>query len=107
MFDAIGTYLTGSYNNAAVRGPDGTPGRTTSALIITDPLFNPKRGNAAGPGSLREQRLHNCRVPHAQARRGRKGVGGVLHIEVLVVARASHAYARDGRDDAAVDGAPV
>ena len=59
VFDAIGTYLTGSYNNAAVRGPDGTPGRTTSALIITDPLFNPKRGNAAGPGSLREQRLHN------------------------------------------------
>ncbi len=59
IFDAIGTYLSGSYNNAAVRAPDGTPGRTTSALIITDPLFNPKRGNAAGPGSLREQRLHN------------------------------------------------
>ena len=59
IFDAIGTYLSGSYNNAAVRAPDGTPGRTTSALIMTDPLFNPKRGNAGGPGSLREQRLHN------------------------------------------------
>ncbi len=59
IFDAIGTYLTGSYNNAAVRAPDSTPGRTTSALIMTDPLFNPKRGNAAGPGSQREQRLHN------------------------------------------------
>lgn len=59
IFDAIGTYLTGSYNNAAVRAPDGTPGRTTSALIMTDPLFNPKRGNASGPGSQREQRLHN------------------------------------------------
>jgi len=54
IFDAIGTYLSGSYNNAAVRAPDGTPGRTTSALIMTDPLFNPKRGNAGGPGSLRE-----------------------------------------------------
>ena len=59
IFDAIGTYLTGTYNNAAVRAPDGTPGRTTSALIISDPAFNPKRGNAGGPGSLREQRLHN------------------------------------------------
>ncbi len=59
IFDAIGTYVTGSYNNAAVRAPDGTPGRTTSALIMTDPLFNPKRGNASGPGSQREQRLHN------------------------------------------------
>lgn len=59
IFDAIGTYLTGTYNNAAVRAPDGTPGRTTSALIVTDPAFNPKRGNAGGPGSLREQRLHN------------------------------------------------
>lgn len=62
IFDAIGTYLTGSYNNAAVRAPDGTPGRTISALIITDPAFNPKRGNAGGPGSLREQRLHNYTV---------------------------------------------
>lgn len=59
IFDAIGTFLTGSYNNAAVRAPDGTPGRTTSALIITDPAFNPKRGHAGGPGSLREQRLRN------------------------------------------------
>jgi hypothetical protein len=27
VFDAIGTYLTGTYNNNTVRAPDGTPGR--------------------------------------------------------------------------------
>ncbi len=59
IFDAIGTYLSGSYGNAAVRAPDGTPGRTGSALIINDPRVFPRAANAGGPGSLREQRLYN------------------------------------------------
>ncbi|MBI5767014.1 MAG: TonB-dependent receptor plug domain-containing protein [Verrucomicrobia bacterium] len=59
IFDAIGTYLTGSYGNAAVRAPDGTPGRTGSALIINDPQVFPRSANAGGPGSFREQRLYN------------------------------------------------
>jgi outer membrane receptor for ferric coprogen and ferric-rhodotorulic acid len=59
IFDAIGTYLTGSYNNAAVRGPDGTPGVTGSALVINDPELYPRWANAGGPGMRRTQDLYN------------------------------------------------
>jgi iron complex outermembrane recepter protein len=59
VFDAIGTYLTGSYNNAAVRAPDGTPGVTGSGLVINDPIIYPRWANAGGPGMFRRQSLHN------------------------------------------------
>ncbi len=59
LFDAIGTFLTGSYNNAAVRGPDGTRGVTASTLRIHDPKFYPLNGNATGPGMYRYQNLKN------------------------------------------------
>ena len=59
IFDAIGTYQTGSYNNSAVRAPDGTPGVTGSGLVINDPKFYPRWANAGGPGMAREQSLHN------------------------------------------------
>jgi len=58
-FDAIGTFLSGSYNNAAVRAPDGTPGRTGSGLVINDERLYPRWANANGAGAFREQRLHN------------------------------------------------
>jgi iron complex outermembrane receptor protein len=60
LFDAIGTFLSSSYNNAAVRGPDGTRGATIAgAFRINDPKFYPRNGNAVGPGMYREQTLHN------------------------------------------------
>ena len=59
VFDARGTFLTGSYNNAAVRAPDGTPGVTTSGLRINDPRIFPYRLNGAGPGMARDQDLRN------------------------------------------------
>ena len=59
MFDNIGAYLSGSYNNAAVRAPDGTPGVTASVLRINDPGFYPRDMNAAGPGMYRRQDLKN------------------------------------------------
>ncbi|MBL9186344.1 MAG: TonB-dependent receptor plug domain-containing protein [Opitutaceae bacterium] len=59
IFDAIGTYFTGSYNNAAVRAPDGTRGITSPTLRINDPKFYPRNGNAVGPGMFRDQTLHN------------------------------------------------
>lgn len=59
VFDAIGTYLTGSYNNPAVRHPDGTPGMAGSALRINDPSFYPTYSNSAGPGMFRDQTLQN------------------------------------------------
>jgi len=62
IFDAIGTYLSGSYNNAAVRAPDGTPGRTGSALVVNDPKLYPRWANAGGPGMYRRQNLHNYTV---------------------------------------------
>jgi outer membrane receptor for ferric coprogen and ferric-rhodotorulic acid len=62
LFDAIGTFLTGSYNTAAVRAPDGTPGVTGTALRINDPDFYPRNGNAAGPGMYRDQTLENYTV---------------------------------------------
>jgi iron complex outermembrane recepter protein len=59
VFDAIGTLLTGTYNNAGVRAPDGTPGQTAGPLRLNEPSFYPYRSNAAGPGMFREQRLNN------------------------------------------------
>jgi iron complex outermembrane recepter protein len=59
IFDAIGTFLTGTYNNSAVRAPDGTPGVTTSILRVRDPRLIPDNVNAAGSGMQREQALRN------------------------------------------------
>jgi iron complex outermembrane receptor protein len=59
IFDARGAYLTGSYANAAVRAPDGTPGVTASVLRVRDPRIYPDNPNAAGPGMYREQVLRN------------------------------------------------
>ena len=62
VFDAIGTYLTGTYNNAAVRAPDGTAGRTGGTLRISDPRIYPYFNNASGPGMNRTQSLSNYTV---------------------------------------------
>jgi hypothetical protein len=59
IFDAIGTYLTGSYNNSAVRAPDGAPGITASSLVLNDPSLYPRWANAGGPGMSRRQNLYN------------------------------------------------
>jgi iron complex outermembrane receptor protein len=62
IFDAIGVFLTGSYNSAAVRAPDGTPGITSGVFRIYDPKFYPLNGNAAGPGMNRDQDLRNYTI---------------------------------------------
>ena len=62
VFDNIGAFLSGSYNNSAVRAPDGTPGVTTSALKVRDPRIYPANVNAAGPGMHREQALRNFTI---------------------------------------------
>ncbi len=62
IFDAVGTYLTGSYNNAAVRAPDGSRGATGSGLVLNDPALYPRWANAGGPGMGRDQRLYNYTV---------------------------------------------
>jgi iron complex outermembrane receptor protein len=59
VFDGRGTFLTGTYNNAAVLAPDGTPGVTASILRVRDPGNYPANANAAGPGMYREQTLRN------------------------------------------------
>lgn len=59
IFDAIGTYLSGSYSTAAARAPDGTPGVASSTLVINDPKFYPRWANAGSSGSFRVQDLHN------------------------------------------------
>jgi iron complex outermembrane receptor protein len=59
IFDAIGTYLTGTYNNSTVRAPDGTPGVTAGALRLNDPGLYPYSMNAGGGGMYREQSLRN------------------------------------------------
>jgi iron complex outermembrane recepter protein len=58
-FDAIGTYLTGTYNNAAVRAPDGTPGRSGGPIRINDRSLYPYHAYAGGPGMARDQRFNN------------------------------------------------
>jgi iron complex outermembrane recepter protein len=64
VFDNTGAFLTGSYNNAAVRAPDGTPGVTASDLRVNDPRLYPadRDINAAGPGMYREQTLRNYTI---------------------------------------------
>jgi iron complex outermembrane recepter protein len=62
VFDARGTYLSGTYNNALVRAPDGTPGVTASALKVRDPGHYPENVNAAGPGMTREQSIRNYTI---------------------------------------------
>ena len=62
VFDAIGTYLSGTYNNAGVRAPDGTPGVGAGGLRVNDPSIYPRHINAAGPGMNREQSLRNYTV---------------------------------------------
>jgi hypothetical protein len=59
IFDAIGTYLTASYNTAGVRAPDGTPGVAAGNLILNDPSLYPRWAHAGGSGMRREQKLHN------------------------------------------------
>ena len=59
VFDARGTFLSGSYNNSAVRAPDGTPGVTSGALKVYDSRIYPGNANAAGPGMFRQQTLRN------------------------------------------------
>jgi iron complex outermembrane receptor protein len=59
IFDAIGTYLTASYNTAGVRAPDGTPGVAAGNLILNDPTLYPRWAHAGGSGMRREQKLHN------------------------------------------------
>ncbi len=59
IFDAIGTFLSGSYNNAAVRSPTGQPGVTGTALVINDEKFYPRWANAGSSGSFRDQKLYN------------------------------------------------
>ena len=62
VFDNIGSYLSGTYNNSAVRGPDGTPGITASVLRVRDPRIYPDNANAAGPGMYRQQNLRNYTI---------------------------------------------
>ncbi len=62
IFDAIGTYLTGTYNNSAVRAPDGTSGVTGGTLKISDLNLYPTFNNAGGPGMARYQDLFNVTV---------------------------------------------
>jgi iron complex outermembrane recepter protein len=62
VFDAIGMYVTGSYNNVAVRHPDGTSGGASSRLSINDTSIYPRWGNASGPGMRRMQSLHNYTI---------------------------------------------
>jgi iron complex outermembrane recepter protein len=62
VFDAIGMYITGSYNNVAVRHPDGSPGVASSRLSINDTSIYPRWGNASGPGMRRMQSLHNYTI---------------------------------------------
>src|SRR6185295_3108444 len=50
IFDGIGVFLTGTYNNAGVRAPDGAPGMTASVFRVNDPAFYPRNLNAAGAG---------------------------------------------------------
>lgn len=62
IFDAIGMYITGSYNNPAVRHPDGRPGLATSRLAMNDTGIYPIWANAGGDGMRRMQSLHNYTI---------------------------------------------
>ena len=62
LFDSAGTYLTASYNNPAVRGPNGAVGVTGATLAINDPKFLPYAINSGGPGMFRDTWLTNYTV---------------------------------------------
>jgi hypothetical protein len=59
FFESSGTFVTGSYNNPAVRAPDGTPGVTGAVLAINQPSFLPHNINSGGEGMYRDTRLTN------------------------------------------------
>lgn len=59
FFDSSGTFISGSYNNPAVRAPDGTPGVSGVALSFQDPSILPFEINSGGPGMYRDTRLEN------------------------------------------------
>jgi iron complex outermembrane recepter protein len=62
VFNAAGTLLTGSYNNPAVRHPDGSPGVSGTQLRLNDPSLVPYEVNAGGPGMYRDQKLQNYTI---------------------------------------------
>lgn len=59
VFNSAGTFITGSYENPAVRAPDGTPGVAGDFIRINDPSLLPYDINSAGPGMYRDQDLKN------------------------------------------------
>ena len=59
LFNSAGTFLTGTYNNPAVRAPDGTPGVSGDLLRLNDPSFVPFDLNSGGEGMFRSQDLEN------------------------------------------------
>jgi len=59
FYNSAGTYLTGSYNNPAVRAPDGTPGVSGDTVRINDPAFIAHDINSGGAGMYRDQNLEN------------------------------------------------
>jgi iron complex outermembrane recepter protein len=62
FFNAVGTYLTGGYDDPDVRAPDGTPGQGGRYIRINDPDFLPYYVNAAGPAVIRDQDLDNYTI---------------------------------------------
>jgi len=59
FYDSAGTFLTGSYDNPAVRAPDGTPGVSGETIRINDPSFVAHAINSGGPGMYRDQNFEN------------------------------------------------
>lgn len=59
VFNAAGSLLTGSYNNPAVRAPDGTAGVSGDTLRLNVPGFLPYEVNSGGPGMFRDQDFTN------------------------------------------------
>jgi len=62
FFNSAGTLLTGSYENPAVRSPNGEPGSSGATLSINDPRYIPYGLNSGGPGMYRDQNFHNYTV---------------------------------------------
>ncbi|MDO8539337.1 MAG: hypothetical protein Q7S40_02770 [Opitutaceae bacterium] len=62
VFNAAGTYLSGSYNNPTVQHPDGSPGVSGTTLRLNDERLVPYEVNAGGPGMYRDQKLKNFTV---------------------------------------------
>lgn len=59
VFNAAGALITGSYNNPAVRAPDGTAGVSGDTLRLNLPGFLPYEVNSGGPGMFRDQNFSN------------------------------------------------